>query len=119
MPDKPSTARATDVPAPNTVLFNNIYFIYVYVCVFMSVCIVCVQVPQRPGEGVGSPEPEFRAVVSCLTCVLRTKSGLLEEQKVLLTAEPGIGVGAGRRGGHCCSERGGKQVSLACDSGTF
>lgn len=58
-------------------------------------CIICVQVSQRPGERVEFLEPEFQAVVSCLMWALRTKSVLPEEQKVLLTAEPGIRGGGG------------------------
>lgn len=57
-----------------------------------------VQVPQRLGDSVELLELELRAVVSCLL-VLETRSGPLEEQKELLSAEP-----VTQSGPHCCSE---------------
>lgn len=94
---------------PPTLVFEAAFiFIYVCACAFRSVCSSCmyVQVPQRLGDSVELLELELRAVVSCLL-VLETRSGPLEEQKELLSAEP-----VTQSGPHCCSEWGNRSFSM-------
>lgn len=67
-----------------------IYFIYVHMCVCVSVCHVCVGATRGQKRASAPLEPEYHVVVRHPTWVLGTKPGFLEEQQVPLTSGPPI-----------------------------